>query len=201
VYPPVNVHAGYLSESVEDFYLVVGQLVDYKRMDLAIAACNHLGRRLHVVGEGEQYGRLRKLAGPTIHFCGALSDKDLQDQYARCRALLFPGEEDFGIVPVEALSFGRPVIAYGRGGATETVKGLHVGSQEAPENSTGIFFPVQSVDSLVEALRRFEAVEHKFRPSLIKRHADRFAPEHFEQHFRLFLAEKWEEFHNGSIES
>ena len=201
IYPPVNVHAGYLAERVEDFYLVVGQLVDYKRMDLAIAVCNRLGRRLHVVGEGQQYGRLRRLAGPSIHFYGALSDKDLQEQYAHCRALLFPGEEDFGIVPVEALSFGRPVIAYDRGGVTETVKGLRLGSQDVPENSTGIFFPTQSVDSLVEALREFEEVEHRFCPSLIKKHADRFAPEHFERHFRLFLAEKWEEFHSGSIES
>jgi glycosyltransferase involved in cell wall biosynthesis len=200
IYPPVNVHAGYLAERVEDYYLVVGQLVDYKRMDLAIAACNRLGRRLHVVGEGEQYRRLRKLAGASIHFCGALSDKDLQEQYAHCRALLFPGEEDFGIVPVEALSFGRPVIAYERGGVTETVKGLRVRSQEAPENTTGIFFSNQSVDSLVEAICRFEDVEPRFRPSLIKEHADRFAPENFERHFRSFLTEKWEEFHNGRAE-
>ena len=201
IYPPVNVHAGYLAKNIEDFYLVVGQLVDYKQMDLAIAACNRLGRRLHVVGEGEQYGRLRKLAGPSIHFCGSLSDKDLQEQYAHCRALLFPGEEDFGIVPVEALSFGRPVIAYDRGGATETVKGLHIGSREVPEDSTGIFFSKQSVDSLVEAVLKFEEIEHRFCPKLIKTHADRFAPEHFEQHFRLFLAEKWGEFHRGPIES
>jgi glycosyltransferase involved in cell wall biosynthesis len=200
IYPPVNVHAGYLSESVEDYYLVVGQLVDYKRMDLAIGACNRLGRRLHVVGKGDQYGRLRKLAGPSIHFCGALSDKDLHEQYAHCRALLFPGEEDFGIVPVEALSFGRPVIAYDRGGVTETVKALRVGSQEAPENATGVFFSKQSVDSLVEAICRFEEAEYRFRPNLIKEHADRFAPENFERHFRLFLTDKWEEFHNGCVE-
>jgi len=201
IYPPVNVHAGYLAESVEDYYLVVGQLVDYKRTDLAISACNRLGRRLHVVGKGDQYGRLRKLAGPSIHFCGALSDKDLQEQYAHCRALLFPGEEDFGIVPVEALSFGRPVIAYDRGGVTEIVKGLRVGTQEAPENTTGIFFSKQSVDSLVEAICSFEEAEYRFRPSLIKEHADRFAPENFERHFRLFLTDKWAEFHNGCMES
>jgi glycosyltransferase involved in cell wall biosynthesis len=114
--------------------------------------------------------------------------------------LLFPGEEDFGIVPVEALSFGRPVIAYDRGGVTETVMGLRVGSQEPPENTTGIFFSKQSVDSLVEAICRFEEVEHRFCPSLIKEHADRFAPENFERHFRLFLTEKWEEFHNGRVD-
>jgi glycosyltransferase involved in cell wall biosynthesis len=201
IYPPVNVNAGYLAEKLEDYYLVVGQLVDYKRMDLAIAACNHLGRRLHVVGEGEQYARLRKLAGPTIHFCGPLSDKDLHEQYAHCRALLFPGEEDFGIVPVEALSFGRPVIAYGRGGVTETVKGLHTGSKDEPENSTGVFVTEQSVDSLVEAIRAFEEVEHRFSPFFIKQQANRFAPEHFQQSFGLFLAQKWEEFHCHSTGS
>jgi glycosyltransferase involved in cell wall biosynthesis len=201
IYPPVNVQAGYLADHAEDFYLVVGQLVDYKQMDLAIAACNRLRRRLHVVGEGEQYRRLRKLAGSSIHFCGPLSDKDLQEQYAHCRALLFPGEEDFGIVPVEALSFGRPVIAYDRGGATETLNGLRTGSHEVPEHSTGVFFSKQSVDSLVEAIRRFESVEHRFCPNLIKEHADRFAPEHFERHFRSFLTEKWEEFQNGCMDS
>jgi glycosyltransferase involved in cell wall biosynthesis len=196
VYPPVNVHAGYLAEKTEDYYLVVGQLVDYKRMDLAIAACTRLGRRLHVVGEGEQYAMLRKLAGPSIHFCGPLSDKDLHEQYARCRALLFPGEEDFGMVPVEALSFGRPVIAYEHGGAMETLKGLREASLDLPENSTAIFFREQSVDALAEAIRAFEEIEHRFKPSFIKLQADRFAPEHFHRIFGQFLSEKFEGFQN-----
>jgi glycosyltransferase involved in cell wall biosynthesis len=196
IYPPVNVQAGYLAEKTEDYYLVVGQFVDYKRMDLAIAACARLGRRLHVVGKGEQYRRLRKLAGPSIHFCGPLSDKDLQEQYAHCRALLFPGEEDFGIVPVEALSFGRPVIAYERGGATETLNGLREGSLDLPENSTAVFFREQSVDALAEAICAFEQVEHRFKPTFIKQQASRFAPEHFQRNFGQFLSQKWEEFQN-----
>ena len=109
IHPPVKVHAGYLADRIEDYYMVAGQLVDYKRFDLAIEACNRLGRRLHIVGEGEQWKTLRRNAGPTIKFCGALSDEELREQYAHCRALLFAGEEDFGIIPVEALSFGRPV--------------------------------------------------------------------------------------------
>src|SRR5262252_3623644 len=149
IYPPVNVNAGYLAGKTEDFYLLVSHFVDYKRIDLAILACNRLGRRLHIVGQGEQYRRLRRLAGPSIRFCGALSDADLHEQYAHCRALLFPGEEDFGIVPVEALSFGRPVIAYGRGGVTETVKAFRAASGTLPENSPGIFFPEKPVESLV----------------------------------------------------
>jgi glycosyltransferase involved in cell wall biosynthesis len=196
IYPPVDVAAGYLAEKIEDYYLVVGQLVDYKRVDLAIAACNHLGRRLHIVGGGELYKRLKKLAGPSIHFCGTLSDNELRKQYAHCRALLFPAEEDFGIVPVEALSFGRPVIAYARGGATESLIGFRLDSQDVPEKSTGIFFAEQSVDSLVAAIDAFERIEHRFSRLYIQRHAARFSPEIFQQNFGQFVAGKWEEFHN-----
>jgi glycosyltransferase involved in cell wall biosynthesis len=195
VYPPVNITNGYVTKNIDDYYLVVGQLVDYKRMDLAIMACNLLGRKLHIVGKGEEYARLRKLAGPSIRFCGALSDLELREQYAHCRALLFPGEEDFGIVPVEALSFGRPVIAYGRGGVRETVKACDLGLAHIPENSGGLFFNEQSVDSLVESIRSFEKLEHRFCASFIKRQADRFSPAHFQRGFRRFLDQKWDEFH------
>ena len=99
-------------------------MVPYKRVDLAIEACNRLGRHLRIVGSGPEYKRLKRMAGPTIEFAGRLHENALRDCYARCRALLFPAEEDFGIVPVEAQSFGRPVIAYGRGGALETITGL-----------------------------------------------------------------------------
>jgi glycosyltransferase involved in cell wall biosynthesis len=196
IYPPVNVGAGYLAQKTEDYYLVVGQLVDYKRVDLAVAACSRLGRKLRVVGDGEQFTRWKKLAGPSIEFCGALPDGQLREAYAHCRALLFPGEEDFGIVPVEAQSFGRPVIAFGRGGARETVLGLHPGSNGRPENSTGMFFHQQSVDSLVEAILAFERVEDRFDRVFIQRQVDRFAPERFRHSFGGFLGEKWEEFHN-----
>jgi glycosyltransferase involved in cell wall biosynthesis len=197
IYPPVNVHAGYLAEKTEDYYLLVSQLVDYKRADLAITACSRLGRRLHVVGVGEEYARLRKFAGTTVHFCGALSDKDLNEQYAHCRALLFPGEEDFGIVPVEALSFGRPVIAYGRGGACESISGFYPDSPFYPDHSTGVFFREQSVDSLIEAMLAFESNEFSFRPFFIKQQSERFALSVFQDRFATFLEEKWREFHQG----
>jgi glycosyltransferase involved in cell wall biosynthesis len=195
IYPPVNIDAGYLAERTDDYYLSVGQLVDYKRMDLAIMACNRLGRRLRVVGEGEQYARLKKLAGPSITFCGSLSEEQLHEQYAHCRALLFPGEEDFGMVPVEALSFGRPVIAFDRGGTRETVRGIYPGSGCAPEASSGIFFRDQSVDSVISGIRAFEEAEHRFSPFFIKQQAERFGPTHFREGFSSFLAEKWDEFH------
>src|SRR5208282_2317895 len=195
IYPPVDVRAGYLASRTDDYYLAVAQLVDYKRVDLAIAACNRLGRRLHIVGEGENYSRLRKLAGPTVQFYKAPSDGDMHEQLAHCRALLFPGEEDFGIVPVEAMAFGRPVIAYERGGVRETVKGFHAESEDIPENSTGVFFREQIVDSLIEAILSFEGVEHRFSPCYIQQHSRLFAEEHFQERCGLFLTEKWEEFH------
>lgn len=200
IYPPVNVSAGYLTGQTEDFYLLVGQFVDYKRLDLAIEACNRLGRKLHIVGQGEQYKKLRELAGPSIRFCGPLSDADLREQYAHCRALLFPGEEDFGIVPVEALSFGRPVIAYGRGGVTESVVAFHAGSGTPPEHSSGVFFHHQSVESLVQAIRIFENNEHRFRPFFIRQQALRFGRENFRQRFGLFLSRRWEEFHSELLD-
>jgi len=193
IHPPVKVRAGYIADRIEDYYMVAGQLVDYKRFDLAIEACNRLGRRLHIVGEGEQWKTLRKNAGPTIKFCGALSDAELREQYAHCRALLFAGEEDFGIVPVEALSFGRPVIAFGRGGVMETVKGFYPDAPVPAESSCGVFFREQSTDALVEAMRAFEAAENRFSPFFISQQAERFDEAHFKEKFGQFVFEKLEE--------
>jgi glycosyltransferase involved in cell wall biosynthesis len=190
----VNVSAGYLAGKIDDYYLVVGQFVDYKRIDLAIAACNQLGRRLHIVGEGEQYKSLRKLAGPSIHFCGSLSDEDLREQYAHCRALLFPGEEDFGIVPVEAMSFGRPVIAFGSGGVKESVNGFYSETPGDPKHSTGVFFREQTSTSLLKAILSFEIAENRFSPFYIKQQSERFSPAHFRRGFGTFLFQKFQEF-------
>jgi glycosyltransferase involved in cell wall biosynthesis len=197
IHPPVDVRAGYLASRVEDYYLVAGQLVDYKRADIAIEACNRLGRRLHVVGEGEQYRRLRRLAGPSITFCGALSDQELREQYAHCRALVFPGEEDFGIVPVEAMSFGRAVIAYGRGGVTETVRGVSLQDSSAAATSSGLFFQEQSSESLMEAMLSFEKIQSQFSPLWIKQSVERFDESHFTAGLGEFLAEKMREFRAG----
>jgi glycosyltransferase involved in cell wall biosynthesis len=198
--PPVAVCAGYISPQVEDYYLVVGQLVDYKRVDLAIRACNRLGRPLRIVGDGEKFERLRSLAGPTIKFLGHLPDQELRENYARCRALLFPGEEDFGIVPVEAQSFGRPVIAFGRGGALETVVGGFATDPRAPESSTGVFFAEQSADSLADAIRVFESNEGRFSPAFIRRHAERFNVSRFKNELATFISGKVLEFGNKQID-
>ena len=121
IYPPVDTKKGFLADTHDDYYLSVGRLTAIKRIDLLIAACNHLGRRLVIAGSGREEKRLKAMAGPTIEFPGRVSDQQLSELYAHCRAFLFAANEDFGIVPVEAHSYGRPVIAYGKGGSLETV--------------------------------------------------------------------------------
>ena len=194
IYPPVDVSGARLCEHIEDYYLVVGQLVNYKRVDLAIEACNKLGRPLRVVGAGEEYQWLRRIAGKTVSFLGPLSDEEVREQYARCRALLFPGEEDFGIVPVEAQASGRPVIAFGKGGARDTLICADQDGPAAPKLSTGVFFGEQRADSLVEAILKFEAVEHHFSPPFIRAHAEQFDKKRFLKKMGGFVAEKLEDY-------
>ncbi|HSQ30263.1 MAG TPA: glycosyltransferase [Gemmatimonadaceae bacterium] len=163
VYPPVDTSR--LTPSAADpepFYLVVSRLVAYKRIDLAIEACNRLRRKLIVVGAGPEYARLAAQAGPTVHLAGPLPDAVVGDLYARCRAFVFPGLEDFGIAPVEAQAAGRPVIAYGRGGAVETVL----------DGTTGVFFAAQTTDALVDAIERLDRLSVD--PAACRRNAERF---------------------------
>ncbi len=150
-------------------YLAVSAFAPYKRLDLAIEACNRLRRDLVVIGSGQDEARLKALAGPTVHFLGWQPDAVIRDHLRRCRALLFPGEEDFGIVPVEAQACGAPVLAFGRGGATETI--LPPGTAAPP---TGLFFGEQSVDALAAALADFEARAGEFDPNAARRQALRF---------------------------
>ena len=170
VFPPVDLDAFQVAPAPSrDFYFCIGQLVPYKRFDLAVAACTRLGRRLVVVGTGSETARLKAMAGPTIEFRGWASNEELAGFYQNCRALLFPGEEDFGIVPLEAMASGRPVIAYGSGGALDTVV----------DGRTGVFFSRQDEAELVGAIERFEAIEDGFSPTDIRRHARGFGREIF----------------------
>jgi glycosyltransferase involved in cell wall biosynthesis len=177
VYPPVDVDAFVPTVQDGGYYLAVGQLVRYKRMDLAIEACSRLGRRLIVVGEGEEYDTLHRIAGPTVSLVGKQDAADLQEYYRGCRALIFPGEEDFGIVPVEAMASGKPVIALRRGGAIETVVHGH----------TGLFFEEQSAEALERSIRHFEEIEASFDASAIAQHARRFSRDEFKRRFLLAL--------------
>jgi glycosyltransferase involved in cell wall biosynthesis len=184
VYPPVDLdtfcpsYEPAAQDADDGFYLCAGQLLRYKRVDLAIEACRALGRRLVVAGAGGEYEALRRLGGPGVEFVGRVDDATLRSYYARCRALLFTGEEDFGIVPLEAMACGRPVIAFGRGGALETV---------APGVS-GLHFAEQTAGSVQEAILRFEAQEHAFDPKIIARHAANFSTAVFRRSFQSALA-------------
>ena len=187
IHPPVEIPAAEPNETHDDYYLMVGRLVSYKRVDLAIEACNRLQRRLRIVGEGPEYRKLKRIAGPTIQFLGAASDSDLQEQYRECRAFLLPGEEDFGIAPLEAQGYGRAVIAYGSGGALETVRGIRQRGP-IPENPTGVFFEEQSVDGMMAGILRYEAIEDRFVPQLIRKHSLTFDKSHFDQKMADFVS-------------
>ncbi len=188
IYPPVETDgdAAHAADG-EDHYLVVGRLISYKRFDLAIEACAKLGRRLRVVGSGPQLRSLRaRDSRSPVDFITDASDEQLAKEYACCRALLFPGEDDFGMVPVEAQSHGRPVIAYKRGGAVESVAGVDVG-EPVPPGATGVFFREQTVESLVSAMRYFEVNEFRFDRTAVRNNAQRFSPSAFRRSMSDFV--------------
>jgi glycosyltransferase involved in cell wall biosynthesis len=182
VYPPVETSKGYLSPAQDDYYLTVGRLVDTKRVDLLIQACNKLHKRLVIAGTGREMKRLKAIAGPTIEFLGRVPESELSDLYARARAFLFAADEDFGIVPVEAQSYGRPVICFGHGGSLETVRGYGFTNQP-----TGLFFPEQTVAAVCDAIQQFETIEDAFRPRLIQNHARQFDLTVFEKRMRQVI--------------
>jgi glycosyltransferase involved in cell wall biosynthesis len=195
IYPPVEASAGNASTPPGDYYLAVGRLVDYKRFDLAVRACTELGRKLKVIGDGPQYKNLRRIAGSTIEFLGRTGDDELRKYLASSRALLFPGEEDFGIVPVEAQSFGRPVIAYASGGVLETVRGL-LPDGIPVENPTGVFFTEQSSLKLAEAILRFESQQDCFSPAAIRQHSLQFDSDVFKTRVEAFISFALKDFRN-----
>ena len=163
-----------------DHYLAAGRLVPYKRTELMIRACQQLGRTLRIIGAGPEMARLQRLAGPETTFLGEASTGDLWKEYARCRALLFAADEDFGMVPLEAQACGRPVIAYGAGGSLETVRGFGPGQ-------TGVYFEQQTSVSLAEAMLRFEAEEQSFDPDVAHDWAESFRTEVFLERVRAHV--------------
>jgi len=165
----------------EDYFLILSRLVPYKRIDLAIEACNQLQLPLVIIGGGRDLERLKHMAGPTIRFLGKLPDEEVLRYYTNCRAFIFPGEEDFGITPLEAQACGRPVIAYGAGGALATIV----------EGITGVFFREQTVESLTTALSSFN--ERMFNPFVIRNHALEFDTPRFRRRILQFIEAKMNE--------
>jgi len=179
IYPPVETRRFALApaEEVGDHFLIVSRLVGYKRVDLAIEACNRLRVPLRVVGAGPERRALQRMAGPTIQFLGRLPDAQVAEEYARCRALIFPGDEDFGLTPLECMASGRPVVAYGRGGALETVT----------MGKTGVFFEEQTPEAVMEALQAVSTLT--FDPQVLQQEAARFDTAVFAERMRAFVAE------------
>ena len=192
IYPPVDTSLYQLSTTSENSFLIVSAFVPYKRIDLAIDAFNRTGDKLIIIGNGPDDAKLRARANRNIEFLGWQPDEMLKQCYSECTAVIFPGEEDFGIVPVEAMASGKPVIAYAKGGALETVI-------DSPTLKKGVLFREQTVESLVEAIHLFK--DSHFYPSDIRSHALSFDRETFKTKMHEYILEKWNSFTLSSRQS
>lgn len=175
--PPVSAGDFFVSEQIDNFYLMVGQLVRYKRADLAVEAFNQSGKRLIIIGDGEQLEDLKLMAARNVTVMGRQPFSVIREHYSKCKALIFPGVEDFGIVPLEAMASGRPVIAYRKGGALETVL----------ENVTGLFFDQQTPEALNDTVAAFESMHETFAAHVIRSHALSFDKEAFKRKFMDYV--------------
>ncbi len=185
IYPPVDVENFEISGSKDDYYLVVSRLVPYKRVDLVVTAFKNLkDRRLIVIGDGPDLKKIKSISPPNVEIIGHQPLDKLKGYYSRARALIYPQIEDFGITAVEAMASGTPVIAFGKGGALETVKDME----------TGIFFHEQNPESLIEAIRRFERIIDRFDPTSIRNHAFNFSSEKFREKYKAFVEKAIEDF-------
>jgi glycosyltransferase involved in cell wall biosynthesis len=189
IYPPVDTERFRVSRRDEGYYLIVSALVPYKRIDLAIEGFNRSGERLVIVGSGPDTPRLKKMAHPNIDFRGWQSDDAVQELYAGCRAVIFPGEEDFGIVPLEAMATGKPVIAFARGGALETVRAT-------PQLQTGVLFEEQTVDALLDAVGRLRST--RFNADALRAFALQFGRVIYKRRMEEYIREKWGAFSGKS---
>jgi glycosyltransferase involved in cell wall biosynthesis len=175
IHPPIDIDRFHTSTDLEDYYVVLSRLVSYKRVDLAVQACTERRKKLLVIGHGPDRQRLESIAGPSIRFLGRAPDKDVEYYVSRCRGLIFPGEEDFGMAPLEVGAAGRPTIAYRAGGAVETIL----------ENITGLFFDRQTARDLGDAIEQFERQE--WCSEAIRRHSEKFSIPVFQDRFRSFF--------------
>ncbi len=182
IFPPVDIKRFSVSVKDDGYYLIVSALVPYKRIDIAIEAFNKLGERLIIIGTGIEEKKLKAIAKNNVEFIGWVNDDELKKYYGGCRAIIFPGEEDFGIVPVEGMACGKPIIAFKKGGAVETVV----------EGKTGLLFDEQNSESLIEKIHNLEKLQ--FDPILIRKHAEQFDRDIFKKRIKNYVDEKWKEY-------
>ncbi|MFA6553683.1 MAG: glycosyltransferase [Patescibacteria group bacterium] len=186
IHPPVDTSKFSIAEKVGDYFLIVSRLRPYKKVDIAIQAFNKLNLPLYIIGEGEEEERLKAMAGANVKFLGFQSDEKVRQYLAHCRAFIHPQEEDFGITPVEAMASGRPVIAFGAGGAMETV--VH--------GVTGLHFDEQSWEALADTVIHFK--QENFDPTVIQEHAKKFDTVEFKRRMYEFIEKTWQEYKNTS---
>ena len=184
IYPPVDTKFFEPGGQSEDYFLIVSALVPYKRIDLAIEAFNRTGEKLIIVGQGPEFKKLKKMAGSSVEFYGSLEAEDLLQVYQKAKALILPGEEDFGITSLEAQACGIPVIAYGRGGATESIE----------DGISGLFFPELRVECLLEVLDKFRGIE--FNKAKIRANVLKFSRDKFKARLVAYFQQKWQEHQN-----
>lgn len=188
IHPPVRGNIFQISNENGDFYLCVSRLQEYKRVDIAVEACTKLNVPLVVIGDGPEQQKLKKMAGSCVKFLGRVSDDVIREHYGKCKAFLFPGEEDYGITPLEAQASGRPVIAYGKGGVLETVI----------DGETGVFFKEQTVESMIEAIKKAKKIE--FQKEKLREHAMEFDEEVFRNRLKRFVEEQYKKFEKKETE-
>ncbi len=189
IYPPVDVERFTPRPDREDFYLALSRLVPYKKMDLIVSAFARIGRPLVVIGDGPDFAKIKRLAGTNVKLLGHQPDEVVRDHMERCKAFVFAADEDFGIAPVEAQAAGAPVIAFGKGGVTETV---------IPDK-TGLFFETQEEKSLAEAVISFEQGDWRFDVQAIRENAERFSKQRFLAEFSELVESSWSRFKAGDL--
>ncbi len=179
IYPPVDINRFKLERKKDDYYLFVGRIINaYKKTDLVVESFNRLGKKLIVVGDGDDLQKIKSIAKNNIEFTGWMKSENVKEIMSKAKALILPSIDDFGIVSIEAQACGTPVIAYGEGGATETVI----------NGETGIFFNEQSADAIVKAVNIFEKMKYEFNVELIRRNAERFSKSRFKNEFKMFVS-------------
>ncbi|MCF7566778.1 glycosyltransferase [Sabulilitoribacter arenilitoris] len=184
IYPPVDTDSFTLTTNTSDYYITCSRMVPYKKIDLIVEAFSKTNKKLIVVGDGPDYKKIKKLAASNVDLKGYVEKEEMQKLIKQARAFIFAAEEDFGIAPIEAQACGVPVIAYGKGGALETINGTFPSENMISETETGIFFDNQNVHSLIEALSYFEKNESLFNKEIIRKNAEQFSIKRFENEFK-----------------